>query len=100
MKGNFNIAKSILNGMQLKEIEFESNMVDEPKINHTFESKNDVLKFNWQKVISVWCDTFAFVIILVSGTFVIISKASLLVLVHLIHNSLCLVTFEYFVWLL
>ena len=50
MKGNFNTAKSILNGMQLKEIEFESNMVDEPKINHTFESKNDVLKFNWQKV--------------------------------------------------
>ena len=48
MKGNFNIAKSILNGMQLKEIEFESNMVDEPKINHTIESKNDVLKFNWQ----------------------------------------------------
>ena len=47
MKGNFsNTAKSILTGMQLKGIEFESNVAHEPKINHTFESKNDVPKFN------------------------------------------------------
>ena len=31
MKGNFNIAKSILNGMQLKEIEFESNLAESQK---------------------------------------------------------------------